>query len=196
VRETDACALCPVEQCTDERTGLRDERDTAGACTEVGEARIQSDAGDNQSDAVRPEDAQCMAPRALQHRGRERAAARGRRLEARAQHHRRARAARAELRDQTRNAHRGCADDGEIRSRRQLPRRRIGAHAPHRRVPHVDRPHRAAKSAAHEVAHDRRADAAGAIGGANHRKRLRSEEIFEMVTAHGACWIQLALTPS
>jgi len=166
---------------------LRNEGDAAGARAEMGKARIESDARDDEPDAVRPENAQRMAPRRQQHRIAERAATGGRGFEARAQHHGGARAERAELRDQTRHARRRCADDGEIRRRGQLRDRGAGRQARHRRAAQVDRPHRSPKPAGEDVAHDSGANASGAVGCADDRQRLRRQQVLEVMTAHGVC---------
>ena len=60
VRETDACALRPIQQRADERPRLCDERDAARARANVRKARVEADAGNEEPDAVWAEDAQPM----------------------------------------------------------------------------------------------------------------------------------------
>src|SRR4029077_7963882 len=111
----------------DESTRLRDERDAAGARADVGKARVEPNAGNDQSDAVRPEDTQRVAPRRLQQRGSERPSVGGGSLEARTQHHGRARTKRAELGDEGGNGHGGGGDEGGGRGRGGAPGRGGGA---------------------------------------------------------------------
>src|SRR5512146_2881260 len=75
MRESDMPAARPVEERRGQRSGLGDESQAPGACPNVGEARIQADARDEEADAVGAEDAQLMRPRSLQHRGGERSSA-------------------------------------------------------------------------------------------------------------------------
>ena len=180
VREADLPALRPVEHRGDERTRLRHEGHVAGQCVGVSEARVQPKVRAQQAEAVRAEHAQQARPRGLAH---------GlllRRAQAGAHHDRGARAEAGEFVDQADHAARRRADHRQVGHARQVGNAGEDHLPVERGVVRVDGVDRAFERARAQVAPDRRADAAAAIGSADDDDGMRIQQLVEMADAHAA----------
>ena len=186
MREPDLARLGPVQQRRRQCARLRDEGQRPRQRRGVREAGVEADARHQQADAVRPQDAQHVGPRGVEHGlAQARPTRRGGGRQARGDDHRRPRAAAAEFVDDP--GHRGCrrADHREVGRLRQARHVGMADAAGHGGVLRVDRPHRPAEAAFEQVAHQRGAQAVRSVGSADHGHRARLEESVEVADAHG-----------
>ena len=156
MREADAARRRPIEHRGDHRAGLADEGDVARRRREMRKARVEPDAGHDDADAVRPDEAQQMRPRGVEHGLLQRAARFAQFAEPGGDHDSGPGAARAEFGDEARHRVGRRGDDREIGRLRQARDVRIHRHAVRASgVMRVDQQQLAGKPGAAQVAQRR-----------------------------------------
>jgi hypothetical protein len=188
MRKPDALAVGPVQHGGGQRTRLRHEGQLAGQGVARRKAGVQGDTGDQQTDAVRSQNAQQMRPARGQHGLLYRRAAltslAHRLLQACRQHNGGLASLAAQCRDHFGNCSRRRADHRQIRHAGQRRDIEPGLLACYLAVVLVDWPQRALETCPLQIAQHDGAQAAGTLGNANDGHRGGRKQGFEVAYAH------------
>jgi hypothetical protein len=179
--ESELVGARPVQHCRRQRAGLGDEGQLARACIDMREARVQANAGNEQPDAIRAQDAQAVRLCGIEHGryGRPPVVQRGG-VESGRQYRHRTCSEGPQLGNQLRYRLRGRADHRQVGRPGQLVDGAIGTLAGHGRVAQVHRPDRALEPTGKHVTYDRGTDAVGSVRRANDRDGMRLHELLQI----------------
>jgi hypothetical protein len=185
MREADAARRGPVQHRRAQGAGLADEGHLAGLGRLVQETGVETQAGHQQADAVRPQQAHPIFARRLQHRLLCGAPVLHRDLpEAGGDDHGGEHPAGAQGIDDPGHRLGRHADHRHVRGDGQGLDRRIGQNAGNRLVGRVHRHDRPFESALEQISHQQRADRARAVRGADDRDRRRRKQTIQIPSAH------------
>ena len=190
VRKADAARPRPIEHRRAQRARLAGEGDIAGQGGQVGKTGVQPRAGDQQAQAVRPQNAHAVLARGRQDLRLRRAVAvpigRGNLVQPGGQDDRGHGAAGAKVFDDLRHRRRGGADHRHVGGQGQGRHVGIGQDPGDGGMVAVDRHDRSAEPALQQVVHHQIADRALALGRADNGDGGGVEQFIEIADAHAS----------
>ena len=187
MREPDLARARPIQNGRGHGARLRDERKVALGRGQMREGRVEPGAGNQQAQAIGPDDAHQMRPCRVEHRVFQRLAFLARQFaEARRDHDGGFAAARAQIADGAGHGRRRGADHGEIRDLRQGRDVRVGEDALDRAVFGIDRQNGAGEAPIEQIARQDVPDRPGLGRGADQGDGLGGEHPVEIADRHGS----------
>ena len=184
--KADAARRRPVEHRGDDGARLRQQRQIARRGGDVGETCVQPDIGRLKPDAVRPQHAQQMGLRRVQHRLPQPVLAR----QPRRDHHRRPRAFGAKFTDEARHAVRRRDDHAEVGRRGQIGDACVAGMVLDGVVFRVDQMNVALEAAVQQLGHHGMADRPAPGARPDQRDRLWRQKRVEIADSHRLLRIQ------